>query len=270
MRLTIVGCSGSMSGPDSAASCYLVQAPHRGRTYSLVLDCGPGSAGQLFRYLDPREVDAFGLSHLHPDHCADLCSYYVAARYSPTAAWPVRPVYGPSGTALRLARAYAADLDEVEPGPGFGQQFDWKVWGAEQDLGPFRVRAVRVEHPVEAYALRVEERAGAGGVLVYSGDTGPCDALVSLSRGADLLLAEASFRDQPGNPAGLHLSGREAASAAESAAVGALVLTHIPPWHDRDEVHAEAAPHFSGPVSMAVPGASWLIGAPGGARVGGG
>ena len=33
MRLTIVGCSGSFPGPDSAASCYLVEAPYEGRTF---------------------------------------------------------------------------------------------------------------------------------------------------------------------------------------------------------------------------------------------
>ena len=96
MKLTIVGCSGSLSGPDSAASSYLVQAPYQDRTFSLLLDCGPGAMGALYRYLDPREVDAIALSHLHADHCLDLCGYYVAARYSPTAPWPRRPVYGPN------------------------------------------------------------------------------------------------------------------------------------------------------------------------------
>ena len=36
MKLTIVGCSGSLSGPDSAASSYLVQAPYQDRTFSLL------------------------------------------------------------------------------------------------------------------------------------------------------------------------------------------------------------------------------------------
>ena len=88
MRLTVIGCSGSMPGPDSPASCYLVQAPYEGRTFSLLLDLGPGALGLLYRYLDPRRVDAFALSHLHPDHCLDLCAYYVLARYSPTAPFP--------------------------------------------------------------------------------------------------------------------------------------------------------------------------------------
>ena len=85
MKLTIVGCSGSLSGPDSPASSYLVQAPYQDRMFSLLLDCGPGAMGALYRYLDPREVDAIALSHLHADHCLDLCGYYVAACYSPSA-----------------------------------------------------------------------------------------------------------------------------------------------------------------------------------------
>jgi ribonuclease BN (tRNA processing enzyme) len=85
MQLTIVGCSGSASGPDSPASCYLVQAPYEGRTFSLVLDLGPGSFGALYRYLDPAGVDAIGLSHQHPDHCLDMTGFYVASCYSTTA-----------------------------------------------------------------------------------------------------------------------------------------------------------------------------------------
>ena len=80
MQLTIVGASGSVSGPLSPASCYLVQAPFEGRTFSLLLDLGPGSFGALYRYLDPAQLDAVAISHLHPDHCVDLCGLYVAGR----------------------------------------------------------------------------------------------------------------------------------------------------------------------------------------------
>jgi ribonuclease BN (tRNA processing enzyme) len=117
-----------------------------------------------------------------------------------------------------------------------------------------------VEHPVEAYAVRVAENVPDGGTLVFSGDTGPCRALVDLARGADLLLAEAAFLEQPENLPGLHLTGREAATAAQEAAVGQLVLTHIPPWNDPDAVLAEAVPHFDGPVALAISGAAWTIG----------
>ena len=43
-------------------------------------------------------------------------------------------------------------------------------------------------------------RLGAGGrALAYSGDTGPSDPLVSVAEGADLLLCEASFDEDPAN-----------------------------------------------------------------------
>jgi ribonuclease BN (tRNA processing enzyme) len=263
MELTIVGCSGSMSGPDSAASSYLVRAPFQDGVFSLVLDLGPGSMGELFNYLDPAEVDAFGLSHLHPDHCLDLCAYYVAANYSPSAPWPRRPLYGPTGTAARLARAYDVPGlagQRAESGVPITSAFDYTDWQPSQTIGPFRVSTVLVNHPVEAYAIRVTEDVAGGGVLAFSGDTGPSDALVGLAAGADLLLVEAGFLDRPDNPPGLHLSGRQAAETGQAAGVGAVVLTHIPPWHDRDEVLGEATPHFAGPVSLAVPGASWSIG----------
>ncbi len=263
MRLTVVGCSGSISGPESPASCYLVQAPYQGRTFSLLLDCGPGAMGALYSYVDPKQIDAVALSHLHPDHCIDMCGFFVAARYSATAPWPRAAVYGPVGTAERLARAYEVEPrpgQTGEPGPSLVETFAFTDWAPEQQIGPFTVHVVPVEHPVEAYGIRIEERSAGRAILVYSGDTGPCEALVELSRGADLLLAEASFMEGGANPPGLHLTGREAGEIARTARVGELVLTHIPPWHDRDQVLAEGTPAFDGPVSLAMPGASWEIG----------
>jgi ribonuclease BN (tRNA processing enzyme) len=261
VELTIVGCSGSTSGPEAAASSYLVRAPYEGRTFSLVLDLGPGAFGQLYRYLDPREVDAIALSHLHPDHCLDLCAFYVAANYTtPGSPWPRVPVHAPPGAGERIRLAYEVAGQTSEPAPGIDRYFRFLDWAPEQQIGPFTVTTARVEHPVEAYAVRIAENVPDGGTLVFSGDTGLCRALVDLAQGVDLLLAEAAFLEQPENRTGLHLTGRQAATAAQDAAVGQLVLTHIPPWHDPDAVLAEAVPHFDGPVALAISGASWTIG----------
>ena len=46
MRLTVVGCSGSIPGPYSAASCYLLEADG----FRLVVDLGSGGLGALQRY----------------------------------------------------------------------------------------------------------------------------------------------------------------------------------------------------------------------------
>ena len=92
---------------------------------------------------------------------------------------------------------------------------------------------------------------------MITGDTGPCDALTSLAKGADLLLAEASFLTDGENPPNLHMTGRDAAETAAAAGVGMLVLTHIPPWHDPQEVLAEARPAYDGRLELARTGASY-------------
>ena len=66
-------------------------------------------------------------------------------------------------------------------------------------IGPFTVEAVPVEHPVEAYGLRV---AAGGASIAYTGDTGAVRrSSYRLAAGADLLLAEASFRHERRQPA---------------------------------------------------------------------
>jgi len=244
MDLTVVGCAGSFPSAESSASCYLLRAPHEGRTYSLVMDLGNGALGALQRHVDLADVDAVALSHLHADHCLDLCGYYVFRKYCPTGALPRIPVYGPSGAADHLARAY--DLD---PSPGMTEQFDFRSWtaGSTVELGPFRVTVQRMNHPVEAYGLRIEYD---GRVIVYSGDTGPADALVELEYGADALLCEASFVESADNPPDVHLTGAQAGDHAQRAGVGRLLITHIPAWTDRNTVATEAKSAFDGKIDL--------------------
>ncbi|CAA9327114.1 MAG: Metal-dependent hydrolases of the beta-lactamase superfamily III [uncultured Nocardioidaceae bacterium] len=250
MRLTVIGCSGSFPGPESAASSYLVEAPYEGRTYRLLLDLGSGALGALQRHCDPRDLDAVVLSHLHADHCLDLCGLHVLLRYHPEGHGRRIPVWGPDGTADRLARAYDLPVD-----PGMHDEFEFAAFPATtMQLGPLEVDVTPVVHPVEAYAIRVRAE---GRTLVYSGDTGPCAGLVDFARDADLLLAEASFVESADNPADLHLTGRQAAEHAVAADVGRLVLTHVPPWTAPDEVLADAATVAKMPFELARPGASY-------------
>ena len=256
MRLTIVGCSGSYPGPESPASCYLVEAEHTSesgetRTWRILLDLGNGSLGQLHRYADPLALDAVFISHLHADHCLDLCGYYVMRKYHPTGPQPRIPVWGPAGTAERMARAYDLPLE-----PGMTEEFDFRVYGEPVDIGPFRVEAREVVHPVTAFALTV---TADGRTLAYSGDTGPCPALDEVATGAHLLLAEASFRACDDNPPDLHLTGADCGRTAAKAGVEKLVVTHVPPWYDPADALAEARAEWSGPVDLARVGATYDV-----------
>lgn len=251
MRLTVVGCSGSYPGPESPASSYLVEAEDGDRTWRVLLDLGSGALGRLHEFADPLSIDAVFISHLHPDHFFDLSGYYVLRKYHPAGPQPRIPVWGPTGTAKRIAKAYG-----LAPDPGMTEEFEFHEYGeqATVTVGPLSVEVVPVSHPVESYAIRVTHD---GHSLVYSGDTGPCEALVDLARGTDLLLAEAAFREGEDNPENLHMTGKDAAEAAVAAGAGRLVLTHIPPWYDSAAALEEARPVFEGPLDLARCGATY-------------
>jgi ribonuclease BN (tRNA processing enzyme) len=244
VRLTIIGCSGSFPGPDSPASCYLLEADG----FRLVVDLGNGSLGVLQRHVGLYDIDAVCLSHLHADHSLDLCSYYVARTFHPDGPRPRIPVYGPAGTASRMAQAYGL----AEP-PGMTEAFEFITLApGSRQIGPFQVTTAHMNHPVETFGFRLEHD---GRSIAYSADTGESAALVELARGAGLLLCEASFLDGPGLPRDLHLTARQAAEYAARAGAGGLVLTHLVPWNDPARTLAEAsASGFTGLVSLAASG----------------
>jgi ribonuclease BN (tRNA processing enzyme) len=240
--MTVIGCSGSFPGPDSPASCYLVEA----EGFRLVIDLGNGALGVLQRHAELYSVDAICVSHLHVDHCVDLVSYWVARQYHPGGAMPPIPVYGPRGTAEGVAGRGGEDMAAIRA------RFDFHdLEPGMFEVGPFRITTDHMNHPVETFGFRVEHE---GWRLAYSADTGETPALARLAKGADLFLCEASFLDGPDNPPDLHLSARQAAEHAARAGVGQLVLTHLVPWNDRNRLLAEATGAFAGPLSLAESG----------------
>lgn len=255
MKLTVIGCSGSFAGPDSPASSYLVQAEQDGRTWSILLDLGNGALGPLQRHLDPAELDAVFISHLHPDHCVDVCGLYVTRKYRPSGPVPGQlPVHAPRDAEQRFALMYHG-LEHATMTHEF--RFHELADAQVTQVGPLAVTAYRVNHPVEAYGFRVEAD---GAVLAYTGDTDSCPNLTPLMTGADLVLADSAFVDGRDDTTGIHLSGSRAAQAAVNASgVGRLMLTHIPAWNDPEVCRAQAAAVWSGPLDVAVAGQTYVV-----------
>lgn len=256
MRLTVVGCSGSYAGPTSPASCYLLSAEHEGRSWRLVLDLGNGALGPLQTHLDPVDLDAVLLSHLHPDHCADMCGLFVMFKYRPGGPLERRMrVHGPQGTAERLAELYG------NLGPeGMTEHFDFRTSHDTEsfEVGPFRVTPHLMNHPVECYGYRVECD---GAVLAFTGDTDSTPNLTPLLTGADLVLMDAAFVDGRDEPRGIHLTGSRAAQAAvDAGGVDRLVLTHLPAWNDPEVCRAQAATVWPGRVELAEAGRTYALG----------
>jgi ribonuclease Z len=100
-------------------------------------------------------------------------------------------------------------------------------------------------HVVPTIGLRIEVGNGKQ-TVVYSSDTEPCESIVRLAQGADVLIHEAG-----GEMVG-HSSARQAGSVAQEANVGRLMLIHYPTREGNpEELLGEAQDVYDGEVVLA-------------------
>ena len=216
VRITVIGCSGSFPGPDGPASCYLLEA----EGFRLLLDLGSGAVGALQRHASLDSIDAVCVSHHHADHCLDICPFWVARTYGPGGRLPRIPVYGPVGTALRMAQAYGLD-----DRPGMTEAFDFVTLApGKREIGPFQITLAHMNHPVETFGFRVEH---AGRALAYSADTGTCPALVEPGQPGRCTAVRGVLPDRAGSDAG-HAPDRPAGRRARRPGRGRAARPHAP------------------------------------------
>jgi ribonuclease Z len=222
--MAVVHLLGTGAGASDARRTTTMLAFESGGR-ALVVDCGGDVVQRLLAAeIGVDAIDAMVVTHEHPDHVSGFALFmeriWLLGRRRPI------PVIG-IGPALQQARRCweafpaAAEWKDVP-------EIEWRevaeAPGAEvlaSDL--WRVTAAPGTHGVPVIGLRVEARGG-GGVCAYSCDTAKSAAITELARGAELLVHEAS-----GTPQGGHTTFREAGEVARDAAVGRLVLVHLPP-----------------------------------------
>ncbi|WP_165241459.1 MBL fold metallo-hydrolase [Corynebacterium lizhenjunii] len=249
MKLTVLGCSGSVPTPGNAASGYLVSFDN---APSIVMDLGPGTLAQLQRHQDPCEAHVL-FSHLHADHCLDFPSLLVWRRFHPTAPAASRNLcFGPQATPRHLGRLSADIPDAVDD---MSDTFAFSAWqhGRRELIDEVYMTPFSAVHPIETYALRMEHPA-TGKVIAYSADSAFTEDLVPLAQGADVFLCEAAWgASSEGKVPGMHMSGAEAGRLARLAGVRTLVLVHLQPWGDPEATVAAARAEFDGEVVLGVP-----------------
>ena len=171
MRLTAIGTAGSFPGRGALASCYLIETDEDTPT-RIILDLGSGALSPLQDTIDTDRLSGIVLSHLHPDHCMDMTGLYVKHCFDPkffngdisdTGTIRTRtPVFAPAGAKERLSRAYYTDPGKSPVANGgddsnFDHAFEFTDidHGSRHQIGSLTIESFLVDHPVEAYALRV-------------------------------------------------------------------------------------------------------------------
>jgi ribonuclease BN (tRNA processing enzyme) len=238
MELAILGAGPAYTNrPGAAGASYLVKT----KSTFLLLDLGQGAFTNLAQALEPSELTAILISHLHPDHYIDLIAlrHYLYFEFRPGRRLPV---YAPPGLAARL------DFLHADPNFTSGALDVYPLTTSPWQIGSFQICAQPVTHLDNSYAFRLSVDAGPG--LVYSGDCGRAQDLLPLIRPGDTLLVEASF-GALATPAGInHLNAATAAQIATTGEASRLLLTHLLMGFNPESALDTARAFFSGPVQF--------------------
>jgi ribonuclease BN (tRNA processing enzyme) len=222
VEVRFVGSGDAFGSGGRFQACIRVQD----QGVTALVDCGATSLTALkAQRLDPGEVDAVVISHLHGDHFGGLPFLILDGQFSRR----TRPltVFGPSSTTARLEQA----METLYPGSAnVARRFEVSVieldgMGGARTAGPLTVRSWQVDHASGAPALAVQLRFG-GKAFGYSGDTSWTPALVDAARDTDLFACEAYTYDKPVR---FHLDYATLRQHCDELATRRLILTHMGP-----------------------------------------
>jgi ribonuclease BN (tRNA processing enzyme) len=221
LTVTFAGSGDAFGSGGRYQACIHIQRCHG--LAPVLLDCGATSLSALKRLrLDPGEVEAVFVSHLHGDHFGGLPFLILDGQFSRRTT-PLT-IAGPPGIAQRLTDT----MECLFPGSSSAaRRFDIRTIeiepGAPTTVGGITVNAWEVNHPSGAPPLAL--RLGlAGKAIAYTGDTAWTDALIECSAGADLLIAEAYYRDKN---IPYHLRRTDLFTHRDRLTAKRIVLTHM-------------------------------------------
>lgn len=223
VRVTILG-SGDAFGSGGRFQTCIALAADSADTLTVLLDCGATSLIALRQQqIDPNQIEAVLVSHLHGDHFGGLPFLVLDGQFRRRT--HDLTVFGPPGTRARLEQA----MEVLFPGSSSVQRRFAVHVGEYVDrrpikLGLLRVTPYEVRHAsgAPAYALRVE---GPDVSVAYSGDSEWTDALVDAADDVDLFICEGYSP----TPVRWHLDLDTLAHHRDQLNCRRLVLTHLSP-----------------------------------------
>ena len=237
MQMLILGFNSPYPPPGGAGPGYLLEAGGS----KILVECGSGVVSRLKPYCDFRrdELDAVVISHLHPDHVSDL----LVLRYAHHRNMLERdvaplPVYAPAEPALerQVLEYKSLDVTTIESGTAI-------------TIGAFKFTFFATDHAIPCNAMRI---VADGRTLFYTADTAYSEPLIEAARGADVLMAEASFLEKDkGANVPRHMTAAECGQMASAVGVKRLLLTHFWPEYDTADLLQEARRHYDGEIILA-------------------
>ena len=220
VRILFLGAGDAFSAGGRHQAGYLVS----GDGTSILLDCGATTLASLKRESVPAgSIDAIFLSHLHGDHFSGLPFLFLEYTYAEPRRRPLR-IAGPPGTADRVHELFRAMYRDAGSRPlPFEVDFVELKPGAQARTGSIVVDPFRVPHQQAELSLGFMVTLN-GRRIVYSGDTGWTEDLISRSEGTDLFICECSFFQ---TKVDFHIDYPRIAENRHRFGTKRLILTHL-------------------------------------------
>ncbi len=241
-ELIFLGCSNAVPAPGYEHTHMVCCGEQR----VLLIDCVNNPIQRLQRVgLDANQVSDLLLTHFHPDHVAGVPSFLVQT-WLMGRKLPLR-VYGLEETLQRVLANLR--LYEWESWPGM-YTVTWHPQPAQEhnlvfQAEDFSLYTSPMEHLLPTLGVRLENNRSKS-AIVYSCDTQPCQSLMRLAKGAEVLIHEATG-DYPG-----HTSASQAGEIAQTCGVNSLYLIHYPTMKGDPATLVQAAQvTFQGQVQLA-------------------
>jgi len=222
VSVTVLGAGDAFASNGRFQAGYVIKA----NGLHILMDAGPTLLASMKRLgFAPADLDVVLISHLHGDHFGGLpflileYLYESPRRRKLTLAGP--PHLEERTWALFRTMYPESDVSEV------ARHLDFVVLEpnrSQKVTGALEVRSIRTPHTIKDISLGLRVAVG-GKVIVFSGDTGWTDDLISLSAGSDLFLCECTYFDQPGLD--FHISYAQFVTQRDRFSTRHLVLTHI-------------------------------------------
>ena len=259
IEITFLGTGAALPMPGGTNASYFVRLGSE----NLLIDTGPAILQQLDAAgISPREISHIFFTHRHGDHVLGFPMLMMWYMLNPTASIQTPVLIGGNTTLDALEQlflhVYGPEVaDFITSAPRMNLPED--APGQARIHPHIMLRTLPMKHAPHAPALglRIDTRGERLDLhtLAFTGDTAPCENIVTLARGADLLVHESTWSadldPQLIGTAG-HSTAQEAGRNAAAAGVARLALTHISHRYASREstLLDEARREFAGPVCI--------------------